>query len=885
MNNPIDTQQFKHYLIFHSFGNTTPYQICEPIGFDASSFTKKQESKRWARSVEYGALSKLTFIDAYGSTIDTPQVINEFGDVSNRLEYGLQWLLSGYRQFGFEFEVEYLLEKSGVQFSLGVLDFTDKEVTDGYTYVTCKLIQKGKVANLKRRLDDKFNVFSDNNVNQETITPAPSLDFLLKAVPIEGNSEWSLPNATNITFFPIDSVLGERYLFNFLNQVDKFEVNNTLSFIQDSGFVLNDSQAEAVAKDFIYLRAQNTISDGVLTFENINISFTPTNVGNFNVKAYYSITENGEFDYSNKVLIYSENNPTSLSINQTINTAFERGNSIHFWFELTILSSTDPAPNVVANWSSGVIKFKATSTAIDTVVKGVRWIDVIKQASKFTDALPIDAPLFDVGGEHYNNVCFNRRMISQNITNFTLETKKAFESVFELNCDYEPTEEGIFIGHQKDYYTNTEIGSLTVIPSEDFFIEENDRCQINKFNYGFKSFEQDRQATDTSQGIHTDSQFTLLNKNVENNKEVKNEFIRDPLLIQSIVNLEVAKPLTATEDDDKVMILDIVPLAPSSFAEWSARLLMRIVDGKLEILNRDSEGENNDTIINWLVLGFGVGATFQITSGQNIGNYTVTTITQSVLTLTPVAFTPTFEGDALITVKYFYTSVLWTNRTNEGFAQIENLNTSRFGNLRYTIKRNLLRFGEYLASCLLYSRKDIPNAYFKSNGDCATRLTTETELVVEDGTIEYDSLPNPLTTAKILKLTCVAEFNEVLSILEAYKLSRGFIRAYDSYGRVIKGYIQQLDHTWATNELKLTLEERFETEFLMLTYADGVLTVNDVVYELGGNSNWWIAENDYFKFFDKNSIPLCNFYRYNFVSLQGVVYETKDELLTALLAL
>jgi hypothetical protein len=312
---------------------------------------------------------------------------------------------------------------------------------------------------------------------------------------------------------------------------------------------------------------------------------------------------------------------------------------------------------------------------------------------------------------------------------------------------------------------------------------------------------------------------------------------------------------------------------------------MRIVEGKLEILNRDSEGENNDAVINWLVLGFTVGSSFQITNGENVGNYTVHSITQSVVTLTPVAFTPTFNGDALITVKYFYTGVLWTNRTNEGFAEILNLNTSRFGNLAYSIKRNLLRFGEYMKSCLLYTRRDIPNAYFKSNGECATRLTEESSLIIEDATIDFDNLPNPLTTAKIYTLTCVAEFNEVLNVLEAYKLSRGFIRAYDSYGRVIKGYIQQLDHTWATNELKLTLEERFETEFLTLTYADGVLTVNDAVYELGGNSNWWIAENDYFKFFDVNSKPLCNFYKYNFISLNGSTFETKSELLTALLAL
>jgi hypothetical protein len=885
-NNPLDTDQFKHYLRFISLGQTDLYEICEPIGFDKANFVLKQESRRYARSISYGAVDKLNFIDAQGSLMETPRIINQQGDESYYLDYGLQWLLSIYKDYGFESKVEYILEKNGIQFSGGMLDFTDKDITDGYTYVSAKLIQKNKVANLKRRLDDKFNVFSDKNVNQQTIEPADSLNVLLKATPITNTSVWEQDKNYTVV---VNSAFAIRY-FNYCRNILDYAIRNSLlPFYADRPNISFNTAVE----NFKYIRAVDNLTNLTLNFENqISITYIGgLSSSKLTVSLRYAIAEEPfTGGISNTTAIYTKsftgvstqtfNTPTTISYDLP---NIPRGECLYLFWYIDEEESTGGGTQI--NVTSSKTTITATSTAIDTVIKGVRWIDLIKQASRFTEALPINADLFDVGGEHYNNVCFNRRMISQNVSNFNLETKKSFESVNEVNCDYEPNESGVFIGHHKEYYTNTEIGFLQVIPSEDFSIEENDRCQINKFNYGYKSFEQDRTATDTSQGIHTDSQFTFLNENVENVKEVKNEFIRDPLLIQSVVNLEVSKPLTSTEEDDKVMIVEIVPLAPSSSSEWSARLLMRVVDGNLEILNRDSEGENNDTVINWNVLGFSVGSSFQITNGENVGNYTVTTITQSVLTLTPIAFTPTFNGDALITVKYFYTGVLWTNRTNEGFAQIENLNTQRFGNLAYSIKRNLLRFGEYMKSCLLYSRKNIPNAYFKSNGECATRLTSETDLVVENGTIDFDSLPNPLTTAKVYNLMCVAEFNDVLGILENYNTSRGFVRTYDGNGRVIKGYIQTLDHTWQTNELKLTLEEKFDTEYLVLTYADGVLTVNDAVYNLGGNSNWWIAENDYFKFFDENSIPLCNFYRYNFVSLQGVVYESKEELLTALLAL
>ena len=884
-NNPLDVNAFRHYLIFTSLGRTDLYEIAEPISFDASNFVVKQESKRYARSISYGAIEKLTFVDAFGVDTGVAQTINPQGDQSTHLDYGLQWILSIYKDYGFESKIEYILEKDGVQFSNGMLDFTDKDITDGYTYVTTKLIQKNKVANLKRRLDDKFNVFSDKNVNQETITPAPTLNVLLKATPLTLDSKFELPQSKNLVAGRFGSYN------NYSAQITQSLIPNTLTFFDTELF---SPTFVSACNNFRVIQAQNDLSR-VTVKMNSNIIFNYDTDGGSGSSIAGSQLIGIVFEHP---LTLGDLDPSMINILTEKYLSGTTPQTYTFPNELTFELPDIPRGYSMAlfwiyswqsehidetswNFSKCDFTITATSTAIPIVTKTVRWIDVIKQASKFTDALTVNASAFDVGGEHYNNVCFNRRMISQKIDNFTLETKKAFESVEEINCDYEPDEDGIFIGHQSDYYTNNEIGVFNIIPAEDFTIEENDRHQINKLKYAYKTFEQDRTSQGTSNAIHTDSEFTLLNQNVENVKDLKIEFVRDPLAIQEVVNLEIQQPTTSTNEDDKVYITNITALAPSSFNEFGARLLMRIVDGKLEILNRDSNGDSSNVVINWAILGFNVGSTFQITFGENIGNYNVTTITTSVLTLTPIAFTPTFEGDAFIRVKYFYTDVLWTSRTTEGFIS----NPLALQNVAYSIKRNILRFGEYLASCLLYARKDIFNAYFKSNGTYSSQLIGEANPIIENATILYDSLPNPLTTAKVYNLTCVAEFNDVLNYLEAYKVSRGFIRAYDSYGRVIKGYVQELDHTWASNMLKLTLEEKFETENLILTYADGVLTVNDVVYDLGGNSEWWRADNEYFKFYDANSIPLSNFYRFNFIELNGITYESKEDLINALINL
>ena len=121
--------------------------------------------------------------------------------------------------------------------------------------------------------------------------------------------------------------------------------------------------------------------------------------------------------------------------------------------------------------------------------------------------------------------------------------------------------------------------------------------------------------------------------------------------------------------------------------------------------------------------------------------------------------------------------------------------------------------------------------------------------------------------------------------MEAYKTNRGFIRCLDSNGRVLKGYVQKLDHLWQENKLKLVLEEKFENQYLMLTYNNGILTVNDAQYNLGGIENWWRFDNDLIKLYDEKNRPLSNYYKYNLVNLNGFTFVSKEQLLMALLAL
>ena len=888
MNNPLDTDSFKHYLIFISLGKTDLYEIAEPVGFDGANFVKEQEGKRYARTREYGAIDKLTFTDCETRDTGVEQVINPQGDVSTLLNHGLQWLLPIYNDFGFEAKVEYILEKNGVQFSAGLLDFTEKDLTDGYTYITCKLIQKNKVANFKRRFDGKFNLFGTKNALQQDITPISHQDIVLKGLLIERNSTWDSPGIMDASTYAY-AVLGtdtRYYRWNNCKNITKSGINNTLTFLPD--FV---DPEDPNPNEFKYLKATKEFFDLELKISNFSWFQDVYTIGGGDgyVENRFIISwGNSATSPLGEITVFfnslRDGDSTTNTINQTFNIPYiPAGAYLFIYMDSKCRQSSDfggeiRCENLVAEYDIDII---LNEKSIDRVVSACWWIDLIKQASLYSCGIQIEAPLFEINGEFHNNMVFNRAMISNKIDNFNITPKIAFETIEEINCDYEVDEDKIFIGSQNDFYTNNEIAFFEILADDSFMISENDRCQINRISYKYKTFEQDRLTTDTDISIHTEAEFNIRNESVENVKEISIEQVRDQLSIQKIIDLEIDTPTTSTDEDDKVYMTEVVDLPVGSYNQFGIVLLMRVVSGRLEILNTTSDGDPGQ-IFSWTSLGINVGTTFLIIGGANVGSYTVFSLASFALTLTSNPGTVhNFSGDGFILIKYYYQNILYTSRTDEDFIY----NPLKIQNVAYSIKRNLEKYGSYLKSCLLYSKKDIINTYFKSNGAFSSQLNSEALPLVENATITYNSLPNPFITAKVYNITTVAEFQDVLDYMEAYKTNRGFIRCLDSNGRVLKGYVQKLDHLWQENKLKLVLEEKFETQYLMLTYNNGILTVNDAQYNLSGIENWWRFDNDLIKLYDEKNRPLSNYYKYNLVNLNGFTFVSKEQLLMALLAL
>jgi hypothetical protein len=299
----------------------------------------------------------------------------------------------------------------------------------------------------------------------------------------------------------------------------------------------------------------------------------------------------------------------------------------------------------------------------------------------------------------------------------------------------------------------------------------------------------------------------------------------------------------------------------------------------LKILNRDSNGDSGDVVINWLTIGVAVGDTFEITQGVNVGTYEITEITSTLLTLRNTSSITIFNGDGYIKVKYFYSNVAYQTRTNQGFTIPT---TGVLPNIFYSIKRNMKYFSSLFASYMLFNKTFIRCNEYKNNRTFESQLTSESSVLVEDVNFNYSDFDEPILGAKTHDITLVVDYNSVKNLLIAYLTNKGFIRCYDAKDKVIKGFIQKLKYNWLTNLFECTIEEKYESEILTLTFADGVLNVNDVAYDLSGVSNWWKTQNDYIKFYDKNSKPICNDFKFNFVLLNGISYNSIELLVNAL---
>jgi len=879
-NNPLDLKEFKHYLNFKS-DDTGRIQISEPVKFDGAEFVLQQD-KMYARDVSYMSEEMdLEFYKGFFEQSDEQYQLPN-GLIVDKLGHAIEFLFEYNKDYGFQSQIEYILERNGVEFILGELNFEGCK-TDELTYFNCKIVQNTNRAIAKRRDDTKLDGFADKDLDDNDITPIETHKMLLRAKPVVQESEWT--GSEDVFSVRNISSGGNSAYYNNISTTIKSGIENSLNYITGVTAPYN----------LTYIEALNQLTDVDIALD-IDITFARYlgNAGSATLKLQYFIGNESDFQFDplNQVIGAENVFQTSISDSEisNINETFtieglniDQGKRLYIFFFIRMSSTGVFGASATIN-SEQKISITATATAIDTVVKAIRYGDLLRYSLKAVNQMDIIAPELDEGGKYYDLFAFSGNLIRQrDDVPFYFDLKDRVDSFQNLtNGDLQINETDAFaIGYDK-YYDNVDNGGFLTVPDDAFEMSYNQKYAVNLLEYKFKSYEKDRDESNTLDAVHTEAQFSINNTRVKNTKKIDVNDVFDPFAIESIRRQQF-KETTALEGDDKIHCMDAINLSPTAIGGFTSPMTHSINDeGNVQLL-KSSE------LPSWELLGFDVDSLFNIDSDDNFGEYTVVEIDSSIVTLDPNGFTPAFTGGSVTTVSFPFSDVAYVNRTNEGFDEIDNLlNPDNFGNLRYTIRRNLVEWESYISTCASYIDENPKNTEFKNNGLLTTQYDGG-EIYTENADIVLDTIQPAILSPRLYNVDVIVGYDEVLDLIRKYESIAtvgGFIRVQGNNGDIKKLYPQKLGYTWSTSVLSIVGEQRVESDVVTISKANGIIYIDEVGYTQDQLSEiFYEANEEFFTIYDVNKIKIINFTKYSKFIVQEETFDNPTDLAQALIDL
>jgi hypothetical protein len=858
-------ETFKLNFVTNGEGIVT---IDEPIGFDSADFVTKQDSKRLARSISFsGGENEFTFYRMRNHYFDT--------------------LMYYYETYGWESEVKLIIEKDGYENIIGDLDFF-KATTDQLEYFKCKVIQDSNEAIVEKRNDINVNVFSDENVDLDPITPLTTENILVKSKPIKQTSSWEVPTTFSKNFDSLGDRNSTFYVFNPSINLTGYEVENSLTFFENAqGAPYNDA---ILGNDFKIIEAQNNLRKLKVDITNFNFNLVTDvdNGGDGYVDIVFKLKYGTDHETATEHVFFTEFKREYITYNNTNDYTFtipylNRGESVwlYFWYKVRQSATnigTVPRFEAFTTIESMDVNVTATRVAYNTIVPSIRLYDGVSQVIESISGLTTLFPFAQPNGEMYNQRLFNGNLL-RNITteDFNISLKDISEWLPEIYGDYEVQKDGaVFFGLYDDFYTNVEIGVFTDVRFDDYTKEFNERYAINEFIYGYKKFQsqKENEVENTFDVVHGNSQWSIVNKGVENKKEIKISFVRDTFYIdqQRVKALDLTET-TSTQDDDTIFILDTKEAtADSVYIETDFLQHTYDVDtGYLKLTNTGT--------FSFILIGTAVGETFDILGGDsNAGTYTIIEVAERYIVLSSGSGSANNNGERVTRFQYIVstTTAPYISWSDEGFNYIDNaIDTDGFANLKYTVKRNIVRFyNQYLSTCNSFAQKDIKSTLYKNNPDLG--LSYEGFQTVEG---ERFLPTNPILSPYKHNITLITDFNTFKTLESNLKSQRGYIRTYDANGMVIKVYPQSMTFKNSNDigELTIVGEEKYETGFIEITYANnGYLTINDEYRTTNIN---YSNNEELFYIFDAMGKLLYNPVFWQKISINGAFPTSKTQLI------
>lgn len=920
-------------------------EITEFIGFDASTFTIEREPMRYGADITYANDEQpaVFWRGLFQETV-TPQTFPN-GTVVYKLTMGFDYLIQEFRTRGFEMDVDVIIKRGGAELIVGELDGLSAKITSNNSF-SCKLVTQGLRAKMRRDAETKIDLLSDKDVNGNPITPMPLQNVLINALPVNGLSEWKQPeaklefagyhkymnHARNNTQYgvknslvPFDAV--DDFTWDFDDAVNNFRyvraqldlsnikmrvnVNYTFfyRYLIGSGFDPAASIKGTVIvspEPFLLSPFPNQIYENVFYEKEIatglSTDFTENTVVEFTIPFCpkdYCIAVFWTLDYSTGHLGASPSTGASFGDFLGILTGIAEiigGNIILGGVYLTEVIGSMFSGGPLSDRTAWLINdtsftIQADQTAFDSIAKGGWWYDVQKQVVKSIagDSVPLDAPLFQTGGKHHDNIVIDgNRMRGFSDEPFLTTWNDQQKSLQEPNLDFLIGKEKVYNGNMQFHYNNTDMGGFIVPAPTDYETAPDEEYGLKLFTRKYRSWETDKDENNSRDVVHGQEQKRFPNDKTLNERSVEFPHLRDSIMGESTRRKNIiVKPSTALSADNSSFIYKVVPLAPGSFREYGGQFMVKINgEGTLSILNRS---ENGEATFGWDSLGFGVGDVFQITGGNNVGSYTVEALDTSILTIRPTTIiNPVLEGNLYIRFKYFLTNILWQNATNEGYTIIEGITVpDKFGNLDYTLGRMGKEWEPWMAAVAMYHQdKSIRTTEYLNNGTAKTQKIGELAPIIENADLPVSELSDRLFDPVLHTTRFPITFERANQLLEDMETKRGFVRIQTPWDEVIPVFIKKFSCQWAFETGELTgLQKAYFVGIRIQTTTGGVI-INDTFYNTSDlAAEWFAIANGYLRIYDYGSVLIVTPILFSEVEIDGQKYTNENEFRNVMLGL
>jgi hypothetical protein len=869
---------YKHFLNFIDLPLIGKIEISEPFKFDGSTHEIKREKGRHSRDVIISNQDiELEFYKEHFEPIEVEQVLPD-GTIFNYVSHGFDYLVNEINTKGWEMQVEYIIDYNGNEFTTGEIDGLTYKVFDDY--LSIKISQNTLKAYIKKNESVKIDAFSDKSLTGLPIEPCQTTDIFLKAKPILQKSKWAektLPSTTmvytglsaelrvplinNITLFGLENSFAS---FDVVAEGRNWDITEARRYFFENRMLTAKTELRNVKvkiKGFSISGFTNAFSGGGFSLA-IGTGFYDSD-GNFvapgsSPRHYFENNNYGNFfvpkrDYEHIIPYLGQNESLLVEV-----VLFGSNVNLFSYF------------HQIDFYECESLEIEATSTAVSTIVKGVRLIDLLRHQAHSYDTTLIDRTVFGNGSEYWNNFAFNGRMLG-NLANqaFTNEFKNIFSSVCdEAFADYQITNDGIEIDFIDNFYKDEEIAVFTELPANDFNYTANSDYSINTINLKFKKSSSDRtgNSADTNDDVHTSLQLKMPSKKADADLTIEFDHIRSAQLIeeQRRKGNEITDKTRTLENDENLFILDCVPLAPNTVNEFTQFLRYRILQstdtfaGRLEIVS-------NGTFV-WTNLGMQVGQTISVsfTGLPNGTNFEIVSLDDFTIRLRFLNNFPPSDssGERSITFNYILQGVLFTNRTTQGFTLIEGVaNPDNYSNLKYSLKRILNKWNKLINTAGQYLiGKNAEVTEIKINNELVTRMTDESADVVDFAPIEITE--DRILNGRVFTAKVFCDFEKATDLFKETRDLKGYVRVVRNSNEVIRGYIKEARYTWRSQELLLTIEEKKDN---FITEITGLEVAN------------YNIVNDFLNLYDVNGLPLVTAKEYRFFSINEIIYDNVED--------